>query len=63
MATTLYKKKGGHCFFILKSDVTLEYKGYIKTKGVSNLTLPKKAKGEENEKNGINRWNELGVFT
>ena len=38
--TTLYKKKGGHCFFILKSDVTLEYKGYIKTKGVSNLTLP-----------------------
>ena len=38
--TTLYQKRGGHCFFIFKSDVTLEITKFLIKNGVSDLTLP-----------------------
>ena len=37
-------KKGGHCFFIAKSDVNLVTIRFYKKKKVVNLTLPYKHK-------------------
>lgn len=40
VVTTLYQKRGGHCFFIFKSGVILENTRFLITNGVSDLTLP-----------------------
>lgn len=40
VVTTLYQKRGGHCFFIFKSGVILENIRFLITNGVSDLTLP-----------------------
>ena len=41
VVTTLYQKRGGHCFFIFKSGVILENIRFLITNGVSDLTLPR----------------------
>ena len=41
VVTTLYQKRGGHCFFIFKSGVILGNTRFLIKNGVSDLTLPK----------------------
>ena len=48
--TTLYQKRGGHCFFIFKSDVTLEITKFLIKNGVSDLTLPMYLRRNKHEK-------------
>ena len=40
VVTTLYQKRGGHCFFIFKSGVIPENTRFVTKNDVVNLTLP-----------------------
>lgn len=53
VVTTLYQKRGGHCFFIFKSGVILGNTRFLIKNGVSDLTLPNYKKGRKYEKRNI----------
>ena len=53
VVTTLYQKRGGHCFFIFKSGVILENIRFLITNGVSDLTLPLCNRSEKYENMAI----------
>lgn len=50
VVTTLYQKRGGHCFFIFKSGVILGNTRFLIKNGVSDLTLPHTWGRDTNEK-------------
>ena len=60
VVTTLYQKRGGHCFFIFKSGVILGNIRFLIKNGVSELTLPLDGERKEYEPHciyGITKYN------